>query len=122
VRLYPLRSDAWIPEPVGAERWIPLKDTEGDGILGQRWFAGGVWTLDFPQKKLILKPAPFRPTDHQLAHSVGLGFPTFLGMRSGNHPRFAVAIDGQKVESLLDTGATLRLTQAAVKQLGDGHP
>jgi hypothetical protein len=121
VRLHPLRSDAWIPEPVGAECWIPVKATEGDGMLGQRWFAGGIWTFDYPQKKLILNPAPYRPSAHQLAHRLDLGFPTFLGIRSGNHPRFVVTIDGQKVESLLDTGATLRLTEAAAKQIADGH-
>ena len=121
VRLRPLRSDAWIPEPVGAERWIPLKNTDGDGMLGQRWFAGGIWTFDFPRKKLILNPAPFRPTAQQSAHSVVLGFPTFVGIRSGNHPRFAVMIDGRTVESLFDTGATLRLTKEAAQQIADGH-
>ncbi len=90
-------------------------------MLGQRWFAGGIWTFDFPQKRLILNPAPLRPTAQQSVHSVVLGFPTILGIRSGNHPRFAVTIDGRKVESLFDTGATLRLTHEAAKQIGDRH-
>jgi hypothetical protein len=40
-RLPAFRPDASIPEPTGGEKWLPLYDEEeGDGILGQRWFAG----------------------------------------------------------------------------------
>jgi hypothetical protein len=120
-RLDPLRPDAWIPEPVGSAKWIPVWDQEGDGMLGQRWFAGGIWTFDYPRKKLLLSSVPFHPSSEQAAHRVSLGFPTFCGLRSGNHPRFSVTIDGQTVESLFDTGATVRLTTEALKRIGDGR-
>ena len=58
-RLVDLRGDAWIPEPVGGQNWIPVKEQEGDGMLGQRWFAGGVWTFDYPKKALRLSNSPF---------------------------------------------------------------
>jgi hypothetical protein len=121
-RLDPLRPDASIPEPVGSAKWIPVWEQEGDGMLGQRWFAGGIWTFDYPRKSLLLSSAPFRPTSEQTAHRVPLGFPTFSGLRSGNHPRLTVTIDGLAVESLFDTGATVRLTTEALKSIGDGHP
>jgi len=121
-RLEPLRPDAWIPEPVGSASWISVWDQEGDGMLGQRWFAGGVWTFDYPRKMLLVSSSPFRPTSEQMAHRVPLGFPTFCGLRSGNHPRFTVTIDGLAVESLFDTGATVWLTTEALKSIGDGRP
>jgi hypothetical protein len=121
-RLNDLRADAWIPEPVGAQRWIPVQEQEGDGMLGQRWFAGGVWTFDYPRKTLLLSNSPFYPTIEQASHSAALGFPTWLGIRSGNHPRFVVTIDGQRVDSLFDTGATVRLTENALKVIGDHRP
>src|SRR5262249_45074048 len=34
------RPEAWVPNPTGGEKWMPIKDEEGDGMLGQRWFAG----------------------------------------------------------------------------------
>ena len=91
-------------------------------MLGQRWFAGGVWTFDYPGHKLLLSNSPFQPNEQQAAHRIPLGFPTWLGIRTGNHPRFAVTIDGQAVESLFDTGATIRLTMEALTHLGDGRP
>jgi hypothetical protein len=121
-RLEPLRPGAWIPEPVGSATWIPVWDQEGDGMLGQRWFAGGIWTFDYPRKTLLLSSTPFRPNSEQRAHRVPLGFPTFGGLRTGNHPRFAVTIDGMAVESLFDTGATVQLTTHALKLIVDGHP
>jgi hypothetical protein len=120
-RLDGLRADTWIPEPVGAQRWIPVMEQEGDGMLGQRWFAGGAWTFDYQGKQLLLSNSPFGPPPDQVAHSVPLGFPTWLDIRSGNHPRFAVTIEGQAIESLFDTGATVRLTNEAVKLIGDNR-
>jgi hypothetical protein len=73
-RLPPFRHNTWIPEPTGGERWIAVTDGEGDGMLGQRWFAGGVWTFDYPAKKLVLRRTPFTPTDEMRRHSVPLGF------------------------------------------------
>ena len=39
----------------------PVWDQEGDGMLGQRWFAGGIWTFDYPRKTLLLSPRRFIP-------------------------------------------------------------
>jgi len=40
-RLPAFRSDAWIPEPTGGEKWMPVGTVGVDCMLGQRWFAGG---------------------------------------------------------------------------------
>jgi hypothetical protein len=121
-RLPVFKPEAWIPEPTGAEKWMAVFQGEGDGMLGQRWFAGGVWTFDYPARKLILRSASFAPTAEMLRHSVPLGFRYEWGLRTANHPRFAVNIDGATVESLFDTGATVWLSDEALQILGDQGP
>jgi hypothetical protein len=121
-RLPPFRADAWIPEPTGGERWIALSDGEGDGMLGQRWFAGGVWTFDYPATQLVLCRTPFVPTSAMRRHSVPLGFRHEWGVRSSNHPRFVVSIAGDAVDALLDTGATVWLSAEALRIADDQQP
>ncbi|HEY9170690.1 MAG TPA: hypothetical protein VI136_00235 [Verrucomicrobiae bacterium] len=116
------RLEAWIPEPTGGEKWIPLTDGEGDGMLGQRWFAGGVWTFDYSAAKLILRQRQFVPTDAMARHAVALGFRREFGVRTSNHPRFLVVIAGEPVESLLDTGATVWPSPEALHAMGDQAP
>lgn len=117
------RTTAWIPEVTGAEKWMPLADRAGDGMLGQRWFAGGVWTLDYPAQKLILRRQPFPPPDSKTVGVMPLGFMHRFGIRMGNHPRMTIRVDGQPIESLLDTGATVWLSRAAMQVVGgSGEP
>jgi hypothetical protein len=121
-RLPTFRPDAWVPEPTGGERWLPLTDAEGDGMLGQRWFAGGVWTFDYPARKLILRHTPLAPTPEMAGHAVALGFRHEWGVRTSNHPRFTVTIDGEQVDALLDTGATVWPSPEALPAMGDAAP
>jgi hypothetical protein len=118
-RLPALRPTAWIPEVTGAEKWMLVAEMGGDGMLGQRWFAGGVWTFDYPAQKLILHHQPFSPTTSEMAHAVSLGFLHQFGVRTGHHPRFTVRVYGQPIEALLDTGATVWLTSEAMQVIGE---
>ena len=115
-RLPAFRPDAWIPEPTGAEKWMQVSPPGGgDGMLGQRWFAGGVWTFDYPAQKLILRAASFAPTTEMRQHAAPLGFhKARLGFREHNHPRIVVAVAGETVEALFDTGATVWLSPEAM--------
>jgi hypothetical protein len=121
-RLPTFRPGAWIPEPTGGEKWVPLKDEEGDGMLGQRWFAGGVWTFDYLEAKLILHRTPFVPTSEMARHAVALGFRHEWGLRTSNHPRFVVTIDGEPLDALLDTGATVWPSPQALSVMGGASP
>jgi hypothetical protein len=121
-RLPQFRPDAWIPEATGGERWMPLRDVNGDGMLGQRWFAGGVWTFDYPARKVILRRVPFEPTPTMASHRVPLGFRHEWRMRTSNHPRIVVTIAGEPVDCLFDTGATAWLSPEALRLAGDGGP
>ncbi len=120
-RLPAFKPDAAIPEPSGGDRRMPIwDDTDGDGMLGQRWFAGGVWTFDYPARSLVLRATPFMPTAAMALHAAPVGFPTSLGIRDGHHPRFTVSIAGDSVEALLDTGATAWLSPQALEIMNDG--
>jgi hypothetical protein len=89
-RLPAFQTSAWIPEPTGGKKRIPVVPGEGDGMPGQRWFAGGVWTFDYPGERLILRRLPFRPTAAMTDHATPLGFRKTAGIRTANHPRFVV--------------------------------
>jgi predicted small integral membrane protein len=116
-RLPEFEPAAWIPEPTGAEKWITVTPPgDADGMLGQRWFAGGVWTFDYPGSKLVLRATPFTPTMEMLAHALPLGFrKSSLGYREQNHPRIIISVAGEPLNALFDTGATVWLSAEALK-------
>jgi hypothetical protein len=100
---------------------IPGWPEQGDGIVGQAWFAGHVWTWDYPAQHFILEDADFAPPKD--AHSTPLLFkPGADGARENDFPRIVVRIDGADVPLLLDTGAETYLTPAALTALNDGGP
>ena len=121
--------DASIPAPLdngglvyvtsAAERNHPVTQ-DWSGMLGQKWFAGRVWTFDYPNRKLLLRAdgdaAPMQNNEHLIA----LGFQkNRAGGRSANFPRIQVAIDGEQIDLLFDTGASTALTDAALAALDD---
>jgi len=106
--------DPIFPEPLGApDRRIPVFRTDrkpdfamGDGMLGQAWFADRIWTFDYPDGKLLLHKV--RPSFRPEAHHVHLGFLTdSSGTRILSFPRIPVFVDGDTLDMLFDTGATV---------------
>jgi hypothetical protein len=92
-----------------------------DGFLGNGWFADRVWLFDYPDRRLALLP------DGTAPRRMG-GATVPLAFRSGN-PRAAqkmgrvrVAVDGDSLDLLFDTGATTVLTDSALASIGDGRP
>jgi hypothetical protein len=128
--LPPFRPDASIPfrsshpEMPGA---ILVVDSVSfaagsDGLLGREWFAGRVWTFDYPRHQLLLRPAGNLPP-HSTKHRVALGFQTdSAGRPTVNFPRIRVLIDGDSLDLLFDTGAMTTLTDSAHAALADRRP
>lgn len=115
--LPPLPADAVV---VARAAQNPVLPEQADGFLGARWFGRGVWTWDYPRRKLILQDADWAAP--RGAHSAPLGFKVDPdGSRPTNFARVAVAIDGQQLEMLLDTGAETALKPAAQKAVGLGE-
>jgi hypothetical protein len=83
------------------------------GFLGSRWFAGRVWEIDYPHASLRVLPPDWKATglDERRAP---LGFREGAdGVRDLNFPRITIAVDGESLDMLLDTGATARLTETS---------
>lgn len=92
-----------------------------DGMLGEAWFGGRVWTWDYPREKLLLEGEDWRADPS--ATRVPLGFKQDAGgKRATNFPRITIRVDGKPIDVLLDTGATTVLGADAMKALADGQP
>lgn len=120
------RSDAWVPAPVGADQGIAIMvlpphmaSLEG-GMLGAQWFANRCWEFDYPAKALRLLPDGRLP-EVAAPHRVELGFQKDeAGEQTTAFPRITVEVDGEALELLFDTGATIRPAEEAKTRLGGG--
>lgn len=141
LRLLPTADAEWIhmpklskgselPSPLGSdgklyvfqkpEKGPPL---EGDGMLGQHWFADRIWTFDYPGKSLILWDRPPAIVSTGSRHRVALGFKADMsGKRVLHFPRVQVEIDGERLDVLFDTGAVTFLQDEAIRMVGDMGP
>ena len=122
VELPPLRDSARIPLPGGPEplhgRFIVMPaDTLGiaaDGFLGRLWFADRVWVMDYPARTLAFVSRPPDPSER--GHQVRLYFKTqrgSMGRRAMHFPRIRIAVAGDSIDLLFDTGARVTLTDSA---------
>ena len=128
--LPPMRADASIPLPSSRAGRLPVyapspKEAASslmrfDGMLGQEWFAGRIWTFDYPRQRLLLRAAGDVP-DVEAAHRLPLGFKTDeAGKRALDFPRVQVRVEGATIDLLFDTGAMTELTPGALAAVGDG--
>lgn len=129
VRLREIVLDKYFPEPLGApDHQIPIFRPDdhpdlafGDGILGQAWFADRIWTFDYPLHRLVMH-AYATPLERG-GETIQLGFRTdSAGARAISFPRMTVLVDGESLDMLFDTGATVRLAEEARQLLGRGAP
>jgi hypothetical protein len=93
----------------------------GDGFLGQDWFARRVWTFDYRDQQLTLGASV--PQSGREAHRVPIYFNSdSTGQHLAHYPRIEARVEGTTYSFLLDTGATLVLTDSAHEALADGIP
>lgn len=119
-----------IPAPLGNEGKLYLMPAAeaaknpmhtADGMLGEAWFGGHVWTWDYPGQRLVLEGDDWRAD--RAATRVALGFKQDEdGTRATNFPRITIKVDGKAIDVLLDTGATTVLSTDAMKALADSQP
>ena len=126
-KLPAFKQGAGIPAPDDLDGQIqiaPHSDTHfdvGDGILGEAWFGGHIWTWDYPKHSLIVEGPAWKPAKDALKAT--LGFPVDeKNERATNFARITVRIDGKPIDLLLDTGATTTLTAEALASIADKLP
>jgi hypothetical protein len=124
------KPEASIPVALGSRHdgrmfVIPRRDSrmlKRDGMLGQQWFAGRVWTFDYPARTLLWRSANDIPA-HDKAHEVRLFFrQNSSGQRASNFARIPIEVDGETIDFVLDTGATNILSDEALKLINDERP
>jgi len=129
VRPSALAADSTFPDPLGApEGRVPVfrpegdREAEYDGMLGQAWFADRVWRIDYVSETLELLEEGLA-ADSDPGSRVPLAFRTdSTGARALSFPRMRVAVDGDSLDMLLDTGATWVLTDSAWALFGEEGP
>ncbi|GGD35666.1 hypothetical protein [Pseudoxanthomonas indica] len=95
--------------------------SDDDGMLGQAWFDGRIWTWDYPGQVFRLELPGWKPTAE--ARRLPLGFKTDAqGQRQAAFPRMQVGIAGKTYSLLLDTGAMTVLNPSALIALGEDGP
>lgn len=117
-----------LPQPIPPFRdkfFVAPEGQQGfarDGFLGRTWFADRVWVFDYPARTLsIMTSGGVEPG--RSPHIVTLGFQAdSAGQRTSHFPRIRVEIDGDTLDLLFDTGATIALSDAAHAQVADGAP
>jgi hypothetical protein len=126
-RLPAFKSGLGIPAPLQLDGQLQLSDRSdthfdiGDGMLGEAWFGGRIWTWNYPGKTLTLEGSAWKPSKD--ATRVPLGFPADdKGERAADFARITVRIDGKPIDLLLDTGATTVLTPEAMSAIHDTLP
>ena len=89
---------------------------EMDVFLGQTFFMGHAWTIDYPNEEIMVNT----PLDDSLINHLNiqrLGFKKNANQEKLNgHPSMTIEIDGDTIDVLFDTGATLVLSEIGKKQ------
>ena len=94
-----------------------------DGLLGPPWFAQGVWTLDYPNRRLFFHGRQGIAGGIPAGCWVPLGFQRdSTGSRTANYPRITAVIDGDSVDFLFDSGANTTLTDSAWRKADSTLP
>jgi hypothetical protein len=97
---------------------VPGWPQQADGFLGAPWFAGAIWTWDYPAH-ILLKEERWEPTPGSCITPLSFKREPD-GTRTTGFARMVVTIDGRRIPMLLDTGAETYLTAEAAVQLGGG--
>jgi hypothetical protein len=93
---------------------FPVK---GDGFLGGRWFADGIWSFDYAAGRLERLDGYAAP--EATGKPVPLGFQSnAAGQRTMHFPSMDIPVDGEVLPVLLDTGATASLGEDAAAMHG----
>lgn len=90
--------------------------TEASGQLVPFYFSHGVWTYDYPGRKVTLRANGSLPPGN--AHKTRLGFRVSPSGFVFGWPRIVLTVDGQALDMLLDTGATAHPTPEGLKASG----
>ena len=115
---FPELVDRKIPTPKLAAFPVLDEDDEFDAMFGAPWFAPLAVTFDYPRQQLLLRALGDLP-EVAPEHWIAVAFPrNARGVITSPYGRIQMTVDGQPIDMLLDTGATVDLTESAIRALG----
>jgi len=118
---FPALDNPSIPRPKPDDAFPVFATTPfpgTDGMFGAPWFAGHVFTFDYPGARLTLREPgdlPTVPPEHRIFVAFQRGA---KGEIVSPYGRIQMIVDGKTIDMLFDTGATFDLTDRAVQALG----
>lgn len=91
---------------------------EMDAFLGQAFFMHSAWTFDYPNREIWIN-TPLKAAEANAPNVQKLGFKKDEEhVKIFGHPRMQIEVDGEPLDVLFDTGATMILTDAGREQMG----
>lgn len=81
-----------------------------EGMAGGRYLATRTWTFDYPARQLRVEDEAWRPSPAAHAIDLGMQRDDAGDLRTG-YPRVTIAVAGESIDVLLDTGATAHPTK-----------
>jgi hypothetical protein len=100
----------------------PTGSEDADGALGASWFHARTWTLDYPGRRLLLRPEGDLPL-HAPHERVALEVPRDpSGERLPGAPVIRIRVGDERLAVALVTDGHARLTQETVAEIGDLRP
>lgn len=90
---------------------------EMEAFLGQSFFMGHSWTIDYPNE-IIMVNTPIKDSSVHDAYVQKLGFKkNTKQVKIYGHPSMKVVIEGDTIDVLFDTGATIVLSEEGKRML-----
>jgi hypothetical protein len=106
-----------VPGTDGEFRELPqmVKLMPFDVFLGQNFFMGKAWTFDYPKQQVWVN-TPLSPSDATNKNVQKIGFrKNANGEKVFGHGSMKIEIDGEEIDVLFDTGATIFLSDDGKK-------
>jgi len=86
-----------------------------DAFLGQNFFMGKAWTIDYPNHTILLN-TPLSVNEKINPDVQSIGFKkNSNGENIYGHPSMVIEVEGEKIPVLFDTGATIVLSEDGKK-------
>ncbi|MCC2545498.1 retroviral-like aspartic protease family protein [Hymenobacter sp. BT175] len=105
-------------EALQGEGGLLLSILPHDVFLGQHFFLGKSWTFDYPNERVYTNtPVPKNRTKSSGIQKLGFK-KNAAGQKLYGHPSMQIEVSGETIDVLLDTGATIILSDTGRKQLG----
>ena len=131
-RIPPIEPTSYIPikeslflvpglKILGEQGALLLKAIPQDIFLGQHFFMGKAWTIDYIHQKLWVNT----PIDKNQAQNLNIQSLGFKKNEKGNklfgHPSMKVVIDGDTLDMLFDSGASFILSDTGKMQMNTSN-